>query len=176
MLFEHMVSGLTWFVREYELWAAPMCFVLAFIESMAFLSLLLPATVLLLAIGTLIGATGISFWPIWLAAALGAGLGDWLAYWIGRRFDVEIGQVWPLSRSPNLLPRARAFFTRWGVAGVFLGRFFGPLRATVPLIAGVCGMPRLRFQVANFASALVWSAAMLAPGTFGLRWAEAFMG
>ena len=105
--------------------ASPIVFVLAFGESLAFVSLLLPATVILFGIGGLIGATGIGFWPIWLAAALGAVLGDWLSYWLGNHYKYEIARLWPLSRRPDLLPRGEAFFRRWGVAGIFFGRFFG---------------------------------------------------
>ena len=44
---------------------------------------------------------------------------------------------------------------------IFIGRFFGPLRASVPLAAGIFEMSYWQFQVANFVSALVWSAALL---------------
>ena len=66
------------FIRAHEAWAVPIVFVLAFGESLAFIALLLPATVILWGIGALVGASGISFWPLWLAAAFGAALGDWL--------------------------------------------------------------------------------------------------
>ncbi|MDU6494511.1 DedA family protein, partial [Bradyrhizobium sp.] len=48
-----------------------------------------------------------------------------------------------------------------GVPGIFIGRFFGPLRASVPLAAGIFEMPYMMFQIANFVSALVWSAVLL---------------
>lgn len=48
-------------VRQHEGWAIPIIFFLAFGESLAFLSLLLPATVILLALGALIGESGIAF-------------------------------------------------------------------------------------------------------------------
>jgi membrane protein DedA with SNARE-associated domain len=35
------------------------------------------------------------------------------------------------------------------------------LRASVPLAAGIFEMPYWRFQIANFSSALVWSAVLL---------------
>jgi membrane protein DedA with SNARE-associated domain len=69
--------------------------------------------------------------------------------------------VWPLSRHPELLPRGEAFVKRWGVLAIFIGRFFGPLRASVPLAAGIFEMPYWRFQFANWVSALVWSGALL---------------
>ena len=53
---------------------------------------------------------------------------------------------------------------RWGVPSIFIGRFFGPLRASVPLAAGIFEMPYFQFQVANFVSALVWSAVLLLVG------------
>jgi membrane protein DedA with SNARE-associated domain len=37
-----------------------------------------------------------------------------------------------------------------GLLGIFVGRFSGPLRASVPLIAGILNMPYLPFQIANF--------------------------
>ena len=146
--------------------------VLAFGESLAFISVLLPATVILFGVGGLIGATGIGFWEIWVAAALGAFLGDWLSYWLGIHYHREIARLWPLSRTPDLIPRGERFFRRWGTLGVFFGRFFGPLRAAVPLAAGICEMPPLPFQVANAASAIVWATGILAPGTFLLRWLQ----
>lgn len=139
-------------------------FLLAFGESLAVVSLLLPATAILFALSGLLGASGIPFWPCWAAAALGAMLGDSVSYWIGHRFKDHLPRLWPLTRVPDLLPRGQAFFNRWGVAGVFIGRFFGPLRAAVPLVAGTCAMPLLPFMLANVASALVWATGILSPG------------
>jgi membrane protein DedA with SNARE-associated domain len=100
------------FVRNHEIWAAPIVFALAFGESLAFISLLLPATAVLFGVGGLIGAAGIGFWAIWLAAALGAVLGDWVSYWLGFHYKHAIGQIWPLSRHPGLLARGEAFFQK----------------------------------------------------------------
>jgi membrane protein DedA with SNARE-associated domain len=164
------------FVRAHEEAAAPIVFVLAFGESLAFVSLIFPATVVLWGVGALIGAGGLAFWPIWAAAVVGAGLGDWVSYGLGAYFHEGIGRVWPLSRYPDLLPRSHAFFVKWGVLGVFVGKFFGPLRAAVPLVAGIAQMPRLPFQLANWLSAVAWSFVTLAPGAYGLgyltRWIE----
>ena len=166
---EGYVATVIEFVKAHEAWAAPIVFLLAFGESLAFFSLLLPATAILLAFSGLIGASGLPFWPIWAAAVLGAILGDWVSYWVGYRYKREIGNVWPLSRNPGLLIRGEAFFRRWGTASVFFGRFFGPLRCVMPLVAGIMAMPSLPFQVANVLSALVWATGILAPGILGGR-------
>lgn len=152
------------FVRVHQAWAAPIVFVLAFGESLAFISLLFPAWAALVGIGVLIGSGTLDFWPIWLAASLGAGVGDWLSYWIGVKIGPPVAHIWPLSRHPQLLPKGEAFVKRWGVLAIFIGRFFGPLRASVPLVAGVFQMPYWHFQIANFVSAFVWAAVLLTTG------------
>src|SRR6188472_2527162 len=158
---EEVFRGDADFVREHQAWAAPIVLLLAFGESLAFISLLIPAWGALVAIGALIGVSGISFWPVWLAGALGAALGDWVSYWFGFKFKEHVAQMWPLSRYPDLLPRGEAFVKNWGVPSIFIGRFFGPLRASVPLAAGIFEMPYWRFQIANFVSALIWAAALI---------------
>ena len=152
------------FVAAHKAWAAPIVFALCFAESLAFVSLLIPAWSALIAIGALIGPSGINFWPVWIAGALGAAFGDWLSYWIGLKLEYSVAHMWPLSRHPELIPRGEAFMKTWGIPGIFIGRFFGPLRAVVPLIAGIFEMPYWRFQLANFSSALVWAATLLTLG------------
>ncbi|HEU4806490.1 MAG TPA: DedA family protein [Nitrobacter sp.] len=158
---EDVARGLVDFVRDHQVWAAPVVLVLAFGESIAFISLLVPAWSALLAIGALIGVSNISFWPVWIGAGIGAALGDWLSYWFGYHFKDRVAEMWPLSRYPDLLPRSQAFVQKWGIPSIYIGRFFGPLRATVPLAAGIFEMPYWRFQLANWISAMIWSAVLL---------------
>jgi membrane protein DedA with SNARE-associated domain len=161
---EHYAQQIVEFVRVHEVWAAPIVLLLAFGESLAFISLLLPAWAALVGIGVLIASGNLSFWPVWVAAAIGAALGDWLSYWIGLKLEYTVAHMWPLSRHPELIPRGEAFMKKWGVVGIFIGRFFGPLRASVPLIAGIFEMPFWQFQIANFVSAFVWAATLLTIG------------
>ena len=164
MDFHSIIDTIVAFARDNAAWVPPLMFVLAFGESLAFISLLLPAWGALVALGALIGTSGISFWPVWVAAALGAAFGDWLSYWIGLKLEYRVQHIWPLSRHPDLIPRGERFMRKWGIPGIFIGRFFGPLRASVPLIAGIFEMPFWSFQAANFASAFVWAAVLLTLG------------
>ena len=52
---------------------------------------------------------------------------------------------------------------------IVIGRFFGPLRAVVPLVAGVFGMRQIPFQIANVGSAMLWAFVLLAPTAAVLR-------
>jgi len=164
MDFDAYIELVSAFVRDNAAWAPPVVFALAFGESLAFISLLIPAWGALVAIGALLGSSGISFWPVWVAGSLGAAFGDWLSYWIGLKLEYSVQHIWPLSRHPDLIPRGEAFMKKWGIPGIFIGRFFGPLRASVPLIAGIFEMPYWRFQFANFTSAFVWAAVLLTLG------------
>ena len=158
------------FVRDNQVWAAPIVLVLAFGESLAFISLLVPAWGALVAIGALIGVSGISFWPVWLAGGIGAALGDWVSYWLGYHYHEQIQKMWPLKNHPDLIKRGRVFFKQWGAWAIVIGRFLGPLRASVPIVAGITEMPWLRFQIANWSSAFLWAAVLLAPGKLGIQW------
>ena len=153
------------FVRDHAVWAGPIMFALAFAESLAFISLLVPAWGALVAIGALVGAGSLSFWPVWIAGALGAACGDWISYWIGVKLEYSVAHMWPLSRHPDLIPRGEAFVKKWGALAIVIGRFFGPLRAAVPLVAGIFEMPFWRFQIANFSSAFLWAGVLIALGS-----------
>jgi membrane protein DedA with SNARE-associated domain len=169
MTLESLTSDVMAFVQANAAWAPVIVAILCFAESLAVISFFVPATVILVGIGALIGASGIGFWPVWIGGVIGAVLGDWLSYWVGFHFKSEARHVWPLSRYPHFVERATAFCDKWGVWGVFIGRFSGPLRAFVPLAAGIFAMPSVQFQAANIASALVWALLLLAPGAVGVR-------
>ncbi|VAX76974.1 SNARE associated Golgi family protein [Serratia symbiotica] len=169
MTFNTVINMVSELVHQHASWVSPIIFFLAFGESLAFLSVLLPTTLILLSVGMLINKSGLDFWAIWSAAAVGAFFGDWVSYWIGHHYQSQVVQIWPLSRNPQILIRGHAFFERWGVLGIFIGRFFGPLRAVVPLISGLCGMPQGHFQLANITSAMIWAFAMLAPGAWNIN-------
>jgi len=169
LILEIGTADLIAFIKAHESWIVPLAFVFAFIKALAFVSLIVPGTAILLAIGAMVGASNLAVVPIWLAISIGAALGDWVSYEIGHRFDRAATTLWPLSRHPDLIPRAEAFFRRWGALSIVGCRFFGPLRATVPLVAGIFHMPYLSFQLANWLSAFLWAGTLLLPGAVLFR-------
>jgi len=158
------------FVTAHAHWAPYIAFALAFGESLAVLSLFFPATFVLIGLGPVIEAGGIAFAPVWAAAAAGAALGDALSYWVGFYFKSGVRRLWPLRNYPEMMNRGELFFQRFGTLGVFIGRFFGPLRAVVPLIAGMFAMPHFLFQMVNIASAMLWAFVLLAPGAVAMKY------
>jgi membrane protein DedA with SNARE-associated domain len=161
---EHLVQPTLDFIAVHSNWAVVIMFVTAFGESFAFISLLFPGTSLLIAAGALMAVGSLPYFPIIAGAVIGAVLGDTVSFWIGHRFGGGIARVWPFSRRPELLPSGIRFFARHGGKSVFIGRFLGPMRAVVPLAAGVMRMRRDRFWFVNVTSALVWAPMLLFAG------------
>src|SRR5215468_4010973 len=160
----HLVQPTLAFISAHTGWAVAVMFVTSFVESFAFVSLLFPGTSLLIAAGALMAAGSLPYFPILAGAVIGAILGDTVSFWIGHRFGGGIGRIWPFTRNPELLPNAIRFFERHGGKSVFIGRFFGPVRAVIPLAAGIMRMPRGRFWFANVTSAMVWAPMLLFAG------------
>jgi membrane protein DedA with SNARE-associated domain len=160
----HLVQPTLDLIAAHSSWAVVVMFITAFGESFAFVSLLFPGTSLLIAAGALMAAGSLPYFPIVAGAVTGAVLGDTVSFWIGHRFGGGIARVWPFTRSPELLPNGIRFFARHGGKSVFIGRFLGPLRAVVPLAAGVMRMRRDAFWFANVTSALLWAPMLLFAG------------
>lgn len=68
---DYYVQLIIEYVRLHQVWAAPIVFVLCFAESLAFISLIIPAWGVLVGLGALISASGLNFWPILAAGAIG---------------------------------------------------------------------------------------------------------
>ncbi|TVQ91606.1 MAG: phosphatase PAP2 family protein [Chromatiaceae bacterium] len=161
---EALVKALLAWVAAYPGWAYLVVFLSAAAESLAVIGMLVPGVVILLGAGALIATGSLAFWPTCLAAIGGAVAGDGLSYWLGRHYRGRIRRFWPFSRYPQQLERGIAFCERFGIRSVMFGRFFGPGRAVIPLVAGMLEMPPRRFLIANISSAMAWGPAYLAPG------------
>ena len=161
---EHLVQPTLDFISAHSGWAFPVMFITAFGESFAFLGLLFPGTSILIVAGTLTSAGSLPYWPVLAGAILGAVLGDSVSFWLGRRYGGGLCRVWPFTRNPDLLQNGMRFFARHGGKSVFIGRFFGPVRAVIPLAAGVMRMPRGLFWLANVTSAIAWAPMLVFAG------------
>lgn len=145
-------------------WAEGVVFLAALLESLAVVGLLVPGVAMMFGAGALIGLGAMPFWPVCLWAISGAVAGDGLSFWIGWRFRSKLESFWPLRNHPELLRSGVAFFQRYGDLSILFGRFVGPVRAVVPLSAGMLAMPPRRFAIVDLLSAGLWAPAYLLPG------------
>ncbi len=165
-MLQDYIDAVVAFVRANEEWAAPSPLSSPSANRFCFLSLLWPGTAILVGISALLAASGVGtevLVPSILAAGLGGSLGYAISYWIGLYFKDSIHKIWPFSRRPDLIPSGQRFFERHGAFGVFLGHFFGPVRAVIPVVAGMFNMPQMPFQIANVLSAFTWAIGVIAP-------------
>lgn len=139
-------------------------FIISAAESVAIIGTVVPGSVMMTAIGALAGAGVIPLWSTIIWAILGAIVGDGISYRIGYHFKGRMHDVWPFRTYPSLLESGEKFFHKHGGTSVFIGRFVGPVRALVPLVAGMLGMSPLRFYIANVISAIGWAPAYMFPG------------
>jgi membrane protein DedA with SNARE-associated domain len=149
------------YVLHHKDWAGPILGVIAFGESLVLVGLFFPATLIMVFAGLAIqqgqlDAATVIGWSI-----AGAVLGDLVTYWIGRWIGPSVVHHWPLNRDRTAVARARLFFRKYGFLSIFIGRFLGPVRPTIPLVAGIMRMRHLTFQIANVTSAIVWVPFML---------------
>ncbi|MFM9269193.1 bifunctional DedA family/phosphatase PAP2 family protein [Halomonas elongata] len=138
--------------------------VIALAESLALVGLLVPGVVLITAAASMAGHQELSVTLVILAAFLGAVAGDGLSFWLGHTQRERVTALWPLSRHPEWLARGARFFQSHGSLSVFLGRFVGPVRPIIPMIAGMLRMPPRTFTWANLISAALWAPAYVLPG------------
>ena len=154
---------LVW-VGQNPFWAGIIIFLVALAESLAVVGILVPGVVILFGAGALIGNGTLDFWSSCMWAVAGAVIGDNLSFWLGHYYEDRFAHLKWFSVHPNQLKKGEEFFEKHGGMSVAFGRFFGPIRAVIPLIAGLMRMKPSHFLIANVLSALVWAPAYLLPG------------
>ncbi len=157
------------FVAEHHAWAGLALGLVTFLESLVLIGAFVPATALMLLAGGLIASGALDLGAVMLWCASGAMAGDAVSYALGRRLGARALRRPAFRAHRRTIARTRLFSRRYGVASIYIGRFFGPLRAFVPVMAGMLQMKAVKFQMANAISALVWVAVLLAPGYLAAR-------
>ncbi|MEG3135283.1 DedA family protein [Rouxiella sp. T17] len=138
--------------------------VVAFFESLALVGLLLPGTVMMATLGALIGSGQVGLYEAWLAAGVGCFLGDWASYFIGRGFKEPLHNWSFLKRYQALLDKTGNALEKHSFATVILGRFIGPTRPLVPLLAGMLNLPPYKFAPPNIVGCITWPPVYFLPG------------
>jgi len=170
---QHYIDLITQFIHTNQAWAGPLLGLAAFGESLVLLGFFIPATALLLVAGTLMGSEVLPVTSTLVWLVVGSTLGDAVSYWLGRWAGPSLMRRWPLRGHRRGVAHARLFFIRYGFVAIFLGRFLGPVRSTIPLVAGMMRMRERPFQLANVGSAVVWVFTLIAPGYLVARGAAA---
>jgi membrane protein DedA with SNARE-associated domain len=159
----YCINGIVGLVTLHPIAALGLVFLAAIIEAVAVLGILIPGTPILMAVAGAAAMAGQSMLPFLALSIVGAVIGDFLSFWVGKRFSFRLRRVWPFASRPELMRNAVDFFERYGFYSVALCRFVPILRSTVPLVAGMAGMRQRRFVIANVTSAFVWAPVHIYP-------------
>ncbi|WP_263146653.1 bifunctional DedA family/phosphatase PAP2 family protein [Pseudomonas sp. RIT-PI-AD] len=160
----HWFDSITAWLGGHPQWLGVAILLIACTECLAIAGLVVPGTVLLFAVSVLAGGGAMGLWETLLLAYFGGLSGDLLSYAVGRRFHQNIRRLPLLRDHPEWLGGAEAYFRRYGVASLLVGRFIGPLRPMLPMVAGMFDMPFPRFVIVSLLASAGWALAYILPG------------
>ena len=146
-------------------WIALGVFGAAFIESFALIGVVIPGVVLLAVISGMAAST-LNVFELVLIAYVASFLADILSFLLGTSISKSIDKLWPFNKYPNLLVQGRTFVKRFGILGVFVGKFIGPIRPLLPLTAGSLGMNFKYFLTVEIFSSFLWALLYTVPGYY----------
>lgn len=152
------------FIQANQALAPLVIALLAMGETIVILSIFIPSTILLFAVGGLMAASGVPLLPSLIAGAMGAALGFSLMYLVSVALGPRILTFWPFRTYGETIAKATDFSRRWGFWGVVIGHFGGPIRVLIPIVAGLSRMAPVPFMLANLIGATAWITVFFAPG------------
>ena len=96
-------------------------------------------------------------------------LADIFSFLLGKSLSKKIDRVWPFNNNPSWLEQGRKFSKSYGIPGVFLGRFIGPIRPLIPITVGSLSMNFRTFIFVDLISGLLWAPLYTLPGYFAAK-------
>jgi undecaprenyl-diphosphatase len=175
---EHLVEH----VLSVPAWAALLVvFGLPFLEASIFLGLIFPGEIAVFLGGVIAshkihGAPQIPLVVVLLVATGGAILGDQVGYFVGKLWGEQLLLKLPRRLLPvEHIAKSRRAIRRLGAKAVIVGRWTAALRAFVPGLAGMAGMPYVRFAFANVVGGALWATLVVLLGyTAGTNWPSVY--
>ena len=145
-------------------WLGTAIFITALLECLALIGIVLPGVVLMFGLAVIAGNSSLGLPALLLLAWTGGLAGDLISYAIGNRLQNKVPQLPLLRKNPQWLASAEIHFERYGALSLLLGRFIGPLRPILPMVAGMLSMPFARFITVSIIAAAGWAIAYTLPG------------
>lgn len=161
---EHFIQPCIEYFHHHQALGIGFAFIIALIESLPILGTVVPGSITMTAIGALVGAGILPPWETLISSFLGAMLGDCLGFWLGWRYHSKIRSVWPFNKITRYLTYAENFFAKHGGKSLIIGRFIGPTRAAMPLVAGTLRYTWKQFIPVAILASLSWSIVYMLPG------------
>jgi membrane protein DedA with SNARE-associated domain/membrane-associated phospholipid phosphatase len=154
-------------------WEYLIIFMVLFLETSAFLGVILPGETMVVLAGFLSSQgylkLGDCIWIIILAAILGDSGGYLIGSTVGKHYFEKHKRLLFLKRKH--IRMTNVYFQRHGGKTVFFSRFISILREAAPFAAGIANMPYHKFFFFNAPGGIIWSITFLLIGYyFGQSW------
>src|SRR5262245_46220223 len=146
-------SAMTELIHHYGGWVV---FWLVFLEAVG---LPLPGETILVSAAIYAGTTqNIGIGLVLIAGILGATLGSFVGFAIGRRYGYPLllGYGGYIGLTETRLKIGQYLFQRYGIGLVLTARFVAFFRSLLSLVAGANRMPFANFAIASTAGGIVW--------------------
>ena len=164
ILLDTTMNSLEHIIRSNPHYGLIATFIISFIESLAIIGSVVPGSVTMSIIGSMIGAALLPLLPTLTMAFVGSYTGDIISFFIGKKCEPWVKSLQWIKNHKKWVYKAEFFIEKYGIISIIVGRFFGPMRSMVPMIAGALKMHNIKFMLAAIPSAALWSIVYLIPG------------
>ncbi len=132
-------------------------FLVAILESLPFVGILIPGSIILVGIGFFAAGGTFHITDLIWAASLGAVVSDSIGYYLGKNKGRKFfDRKWRFINTASI-SKTDAYFKAHGGKSVFIGRFIGIFRPFIAFVAGMHQMEYKKFLFYNITSGLLWS-------------------
>jgi membrane protein DedA with SNARE-associated domain len=145
-------------------WLLSVAAMLVFLEDAVFIGFVLPGETAAVLAGVGSNAQGVPLVVPVVVIVLAAILGDSVGYEIGKRYFARFLDSKPLAKYRTRIDGAQEVLKERGGVAVFLARFQAFLRAIMPALAGVSGMPYRTFLAWNALGGIAWGTTFVTLG------------
>lgn len=152
-------------IENVGVWAYWIVLLASFIESLAFIGLVIPGSVIIIFAGFVASRGILDIGDLIWFVAIGAILGYDVSFYLGRKGILFLRKHDKIFKDEHLV-KSEAFFKKYGGKSIFFGRFMGPIRPVIPFVAGLFRMDIKIFFWWNIASAFSFAIIFLAAGYF----------
>jgi len=140
---------------------------IALFESLPLLGLAMPGSTLIVLTGFLAAHGKGNLFLLFLFSASGAFAGDAISYALGGRLGQRMLTTYWMQKQHAKIAAAKAFLRVHGRKSLLYARFLGPIRGTVPFLAGMAGMKTGRFGKTTLLASILWGIAYPGLGYLG---------
>jgi membrane-associated protein len=170
----HIDKYLDIIIKGVGVWTYLVLFGVIFIETGLVIMPFLPGDSLLFAAGAFAAKGSLAVFPLWIALAFAAVVGDTINYWIGHTLGPRVLHQDTRWFKRKHLERTQDFYNKHGGKTILLARFVPIVRTFAPFVAGISNMRYGYFLTYNVVGGILWTTLFIWAGYFfgGLPYVE----